>query len=153
AVPPRARPGDRAIDARRDSPRRVLQDRRVLLDVRAEVLLDAHQPRRRAMERQARGRQEGRQAHSRDLRAVTAAPRARFALLACATALLCAACNGCNKGGSATAPGASAKIAALLPADASAPERAPEVDDMWARAKDGEEDDLVRLARREGVLG
>jgi hypothetical protein len=41
----------------------------------------------------------------------------------------------------------------MLPADAAAPERAPEIDDMWARAREGEEDDLVRLARREGVTG
>ena len=40
AVRALARPRDRARDARRDAPAGVLQDGRVLLDVRAEVLLD-----------------------------------------------------------------------------------------------------------------
>ncbi len=31
--------------------------------------------------------------------------------------------------------------------------REPEIDDLWARAKDGEADDLARLARREGPAG
>jgi hypothetical protein len=67
---------------------------------------------------------------------------------------LCAACNSCNKSGpGGTAPAPSAAFAAALSPDAAAPDRPPEVDDMWARAKDGEEDDLVRLARREGVTG
>ncbi len=60
AVPALARPRDRAGDARRDAPRRVLQERRVLLDVRAEVLQHAHQPRRRGVQQEGRrGRQAG----------------------------------------------------------------------------------------------
>ena len=50
-----ARPRDRARDARRDARRRLLQDRRVLLDVRAEVLPDAQLPRHR-LGRDPRGR-------------------------------------------------------------------------------------------------
>ena len=41
------RPRDGAVDARRDARRRLLQDGRVLLDVRAEVLPDAQLPRDR----------------------------------------------------------------------------------------------------------
>ena len=76
AVPPLARPRDGAGDARRDAARRVLQERRVLLDVRAEVLLDAHQPRRRGVQRQARGGPQGRQAHAAAASALGAAGRA-----------------------------------------------------------------------------
>ena len=44
AVRPVARPGDRPADARRDAAARGVQERQVLLDVRAEVLLDADHP-------------------------------------------------------------------------------------------------------------
>jgi hypothetical protein len=77
----------------------------------------------------------------------------RAVWLSAAVALL-AACNGCNKSGpGGTAAAGSAPFAALLPPDAAAPVRGPEVEDLWTRAKEGEEDDVVRLARREGVLG
>jgi hypothetical protein len=61
-------------------------------------------------------------------------------------------CSGCSKSAS-RGPAENGGGAAMLPADAAVPERSAELDEMWARAKDGEEDDLVRLARREGVTG
>jgi len=63
---------------------------------------------------------------------------------------------GCPKNTAPTDAGAGAAIYAPLAADAAPPARAPEVDDLWARAADedaGAADDLARLARREGVAG
>ena len=51
-------PETRASAARRNAPRRVLQGGGVLLDVRPQVLLDAHQPRRRGVQPEARERLE-----------------------------------------------------------------------------------------------
>ncbi len=74
----------------------------------------------------------------------------RLALvLLCALSLVATACP------KNTVP-ADAGIAQTMSADAEAPPRPPEVDDLWARANDadgGTEDDLSRLARREGVTG
>ena len=42
AIPPVARPGDGQADARRDAAAGRVQECEILLDVRAEVLLDAH---------------------------------------------------------------------------------------------------------------
>ena len=67
---------------------------------------------------------------------------------------LAALALGCPK---KTAPTDAAPAAFVpLAADAAPPARSPEVDDLWARANDedgGTEDDLARLARREGVAG
>src|SRR6266540_2587833 len=51
--------GSRARAARRGAARRVLQERRVLRDVRAEVLLDAHHARDRAVAGKARAAEAG----------------------------------------------------------------------------------------------
>jgi hypothetical protein len=62
---------------------------------------------------------------------------------------------GCPKNTAPTDAGAGAVLVPLA-ADAAAPERTPEVDDLWRRAQNedgGSADDLVRLARREGVAG
>ena len=60
--------------------------------------------------------------------------------------------TGCPKN---TAP-TDAGVAQTMSADAEPPPRSAEVDELWARAKDadgGTEDDLARLARREGATG
>jgi hypothetical protein len=74
---------------------------------------------------------------------------------AAGAAILAALAAGCPRN---TAPtdAAPPSVAQPLPASAAPPPRPPEVNDLWARAKDadaGDEDDVVRLARREGVAG
>ena len=72
-----------------------------------------------------------------------------------ALVLLVALLVGCPKN-TGTADAAAGSVYAPLPPDAAPPARAAEVDDLWARAQDedaGVEDDLARLARREGVAG
>ncbi len=86
---------------------------------------------------------------SRALR-LLGARRAAAAVVAISATLL-----GCPKNTAPTEAGAAAVLVPLAP-DAAPPARAPEIDDLWARAGDedaGAADDLARLARREGVAG
>jgi hypothetical protein len=63
--------------------------------------------------------------------------------------LLVVATSGCPRHGSA-GPGEAGGDAAI---EAAGEPRDPRVEELWTRAKEGEADDLARLADREGVLG
>ena len=66
-------PGDGAVEMHDATlPDDYFKKRRVLLDVRPEVLQHAHQPRRRGVQQAGRRGQEVRQAHARPLHAVSA---------------------------------------------------------------------------------
>src|ERR1019366_6401609 len=157
AVSPVARSGDGAGDARRDAPRRVLQERRVLLDVRPEVLQHAHQPCGAGVQQAGRRRQEDRQAHARPLHAVRAL---RFLFVATAVAM---GGGGCGRGATTAAPVASSSAtAATQAADAGAVALAEDdgggpMDgreaEAWSRAQDGGDDDDLRLADLVGCSG
>ena len=129
---------------------------RVLLDVRPEVLLDAHQPRRRGVQREARRGPEARAAEPRSLRGLSA--RRRCASVAPLAPLGWAARGGRHAGeassrvtcGGARRP-ARPDGAAARRGDAGRCAEDPRIAELWARAKDGDADDLARLADREGT--
>jgi hypothetical protein len=73
------------------------------------------------------------------------------AVVVLALALGPTACSSCKDGGGADAGGAEA--AAAGSAATPVVVRTPEDERAWTVAKDGEEDDLVRLAQREGASG
>src|SRR5262249_19840781 len=130
AVPPLDRSGDGAVDARRDLAGRLLQERRVLLDVRSEVLQHAHQPGRRGVQQEPRGGQEGGQAHAGSVYGM------RFLL---AVAVVLQGCGGCHDPANAADGDLDAEIEVSTPMTAH--ERT-----LWEAAKDGDEMGLARLA-------
>ena len=67
--------------------------------------------------------------------------------LACSPAVGCSSCKGAD--GSGDAADAAAVEAAVIPVVT----RTPEDERLWVEAKDGDEDELRRLAAREGATG